>query len=91
MKNSEQQLGKSGSAEACSVDDRILRPVRDRNDWPRTAPEGEAVRRIAVLDTETTGLAVERHEIIELCVAIVQVNDAGRIVAVEVVRSGLSE
>ena len=70
-------------------DKRVLHPVRDRDNWPRLAPEGEAVRRIAVIDCETTGLAVERHQIIELCMAIVLVNDAGRIVAVEVVRSGL--
>ena len=70
-------------------DKRMLLPVRDREDWPRLAPEGEATRRIAVIDCETTGLAVERHQIIELCVAIVLVNDAGRIVAVEAVRSGL--
>ena len=89
MKNSEQRPEKSGSAEACPAAHRILRPVRGRNDWPRTAPEGTAVRRLAVVDTETTGLAVERHQIIELCVAIVLVNDAGRIIAVEVVRSGL--
>lgn len=89
MKNSEQQPEPSGSAEACPVDWRILRPVRARNDWLRKAPYEGAVRRIAVVDTETTGLAVERHQIIELCMAIVLVNDAGRIVAVEVVRSGL--
>ena len=89
MKNSEQRPEVSGSVEACPVNRRILRPVRGRNDWPRTAPEGDAVRRIAVVDTETTGLAVERHHIIELCMAIVLVNDSGHIVAVEVVRSGL--
>lgn len=89
MKDSEQRPKVSGSAEACPVDRRILRPVRGRDDWPRMAPEGDAVRRIAVVDSETTGLAVERHQIIELCVAIVLVNAAGHIVAVEVVRSGL--
>ena len=89
MKNSEQQPEASGSAEACPVDRRILLPVRSRNEWPHTAPEEDAVRRIAVVDTETTGLAVERHHIIELCVAIVQVSDTGRIVAIEIVRSGL--
>ena len=90
MKNSEQQPEASGSAEACPVDRRILLPVRSRNEWPHTAaPEEDAVRRIAVVDTETTGLAVERHQIIELCVAIVQVSDTGRIVAIEIVRSGL--
>lgn len=89
MKNSEQQPEVSGSVEACLGEQRILRPVRGRNDWPRTAPEGDAVRRIAIIDCETTGLAVERHQIIELCMAIVLVNDSGHIVAVEVVRSGL--
>lgn len=79
----------SGNDNARLRDKRTLRPVRDRDDWPRTAPEGQAVRRIAVIDCETTGLAVERHQIIELCMAIVQVNDDGRIVAVESVRSGL--
>ena len=68
---------------------RELHPVRGRNDWPRTAPEGEAVRRVAVIDCETTGLTVERHQIIELCMAVVRVNETGRIVAVESVRSGL--
>ncbi len=89
MKYFEQQPEECGSAEARPVDQRILRLVRGRNDWPRRAPEGETVRRIAVVDSETSGLAVERHQIIELCVAIVLVNDAGRIVAVEAVRSGL--
>ena len=89
MKNSEQQPEPSGSAEVCPVDRRILRPVRARNDWLRKAPYEGAVRRIAVVDTETTGLAVERHQIIELCMAVVLVNDAGRIAAVEVVKSGL--
>lgn len=89
MKDSEQQPEASGSAEACSVDQRILRPIRGRNDWLRTSRQGDAVRRIAVIDCETTGLAVERHQIIELCMAIMQVNNDGRIVAVESVRSGL--
>jgi DNA polymerase-3 subunit epsilon len=91
MKDSEQLPEVSGNAEACPVDERILRPIRGRNDWPRTASEGEAVRRIVVVDTETTGLAVERHQIIELCMAVVLVNAAGHIVAVEVVRSGLND
>lgn len=76
-------------AEIGNDEKRALHPVRGRNDWPRRAPEGDEVRRIAVVDTETTGLAVERHQIIELCMAIVLVNASGRIAAVEVVRSGL--
>ncbi|BDI60137.1 exonuclease domain-containing protein [Qipengyuania nanhaisediminis] len=89
MEELNKQPAGSGNDNARLRDQKILRPVRDRDDWPRTAPEGEAVRRIAVIDCETTGLAVDRHQIIELCMAIVQVNDAGRIVAVESVRSGL--
>ena len=89
MKDPEQQPGVSGVREARPLDRRTLHPVRGRDDWPRTAPEGEATRRIAVVDTETTGLALEKHQVIELCVAIAEVNDAGRIVAVPTVRSGL--
>ncbi len=89
MNDLKQQPGVSGVGEARPLDRRMLHPVRGRDDWPRTAPEGEATRRIAVIDTETTGLAVERHQVIELCAAIVEVDDAGRIVAVPTVRSGL--
>ena len=89
MKDSERQPGVSGIGGTRSLDQRMLHPVRGRDDWPRTAPEGETIRRIAVIDTETTGLTVERHQIIELCAAIVEVNSAGRIVALPTVRSGL--
>ncbi|GAB5351926.1 3'-5' exonuclease [Qipengyuania sp. 483] len=89
MNKLNEQPAASGNHDARPGERRILRPVSNRDDWPRTAPEGEDVRRIAVIDTETSGLAVERHQIIELCMAIVLVNDAGRIAAVESVRSGL--
>lgn len=68
---------------------RILQAVRDRNDWPRRAQEGEEYRRICVLDTETNGLNLSKHQIIELCAAIVLVNGAGRISAVQSVMTGL--
>ena len=89
MKDSEQQPGASGVGDACPLDRRVLQPVRGRNDWPRTAPEDTATRRTMVIDTETTGLNVENHQVIELCAAIVEVNEAGRVVAVPTVRSGL--
>lgn len=81
--------GVPGDSGVSAEERRTLQPVRGRDDWPRSGPEGETVRRIAIVDCETTGLAVERYTIIELCMGIVQVNDNGRIVAVEVVRSGL--
>lgn len=89
MNEVEQQPEKSGIGDTRPLNRRVLQPVRGRDDWPRAASEGEPTRRIAVIDCETTGLAVERHQIIELCMAIVQVNDAGRIIALESVRSGL--
>ncbi|MEL7739063.1 3'-5' exonuclease [Citromicrobium bathyomarinum] len=88
--NSYQHMpGTPGISDATSGERRILYPVRDRAAWPRTAPEGEQVRRICVLDTETTGLRTEKHKIIELCGAGVLVDDRGRVVAVEQVKTGL--
>jgi DNA polymerase III subunit epsilon len=89
MQDIKHQPSATGENDAHPSAGRILRPVRSREDWPRTASDVETVRRIAVIDCETTGLAVEHHQIIELCMAVVLVNDAGRIAAVEVVRSGL--
>ncbi|UBS32780.1 DNA polymerase III subunit epsilon [Altererythrobacter sp. N1] len=88
--NSLQHLpGAPGSSDARSDEPRILLPVRSRTDWPRTAAEGEQVRRICVLDTETTGLRLEKHKIIELCGAVVLVNEAGHVVAIEEVKTGM--
>ena len=79
----------AGDSGAPSGQQRILRAVRDRDDWPRRAREGEMLRRICVLDTETNGLNLSKHQIIELCAAIVDVSDTGRIVAVRSVMTGL--
>ena len=89
MNELNQRLVASGGSETCPSNQRVLRPVRGRDNWPRTAPEGEVVRRIAVLDVETTGLAVEKHQVIELCAAVVEINKAACIVAVPTVRTGV--
>lgn len=81
--------GTPGFNRMSSAQRRILQAVRDRKDWPRRAREGEKFRRICVLDTETTGLNLSKHQIIELCAAIVDVSDTGRIVAVRSVMTGL--
>ncbi len=88
--NSLQHLASApGTNGARSGELRILYPVRGRAGWPHTASESERVRRICVLDTETTGLRIEKHQIIELCGAVVLVDDRGRVVAVEQVKTGL--
>lgn len=67
---------------------RILTPVRQREDWAKTVEGHQPLRRITVLDTETTGLDWRRHQIIEIAVARVLVDAAGRIVSIE--RTGSS-
>lgn len=67
---------------------RILTPVRRREDWAKTVEGNQPLRRITVLDTETTGLDWRRHQIIEIAVARVLVDAAGRVVGIE--RTGSS-
>lgn len=62
---------------------RLLTPVRNREDWAKTVEGNQPLRRITVLDTETTGLDWRRHSIIEIAVARVLVDAAGRIVGIE--------
>ena len=89
MNSSNFKLTIAGDNGAPSGQQRILQAVRNRDDWPRRAREGEEYRRICVLDTETNGLNLSKHQIIELCAAIVLVNAAGRIVGVQSVITGL--
>jgi len=70
---------------------RVLTPVRQREDWPREAVGNQQLRRIAVLDTETTGLDWIRHKTIEICAAIVNVDANGRIAAIEGMGSGVED
>lgn len=67
---------------------RILTPVRKREDWTKVVEGNQPLRRITVLDTETTGLDWRRHSIIEIAVVRVLVDPAGRIAGIE--RTGSS-
>ena len=89
MNSSNLTPGTPGCNDTPSGQPRTLKAVRARDDWPRQTREGEKFRRICVLDTETTGLNLAKHKIIELCAAIVDVSDTGRIVAVRSVMTGL--
>lgn len=70
---------------------RTIHPIRRRDDWPLDPPDGAAVRRLIVLDTETTGFDPLRHEVIEICAARVCIDGAGRVCAVETIRTGLRD
>lgn len=68
---------------------RVLLPVRGRADWPLEYDSNQSLRRVAVIDTETTGLDWAKHWVIEICAASVLVNTKGRIVTIERVGTGL--
>ncbi len=69
----------------------LLNPVHGRDRWPRYAPSGLQMRRVAVIDTEAEGLDPLRHGLLEIAVAIVAVDDAGDIVAIERVITGMRD
>jgi DNA polymerase-3 subunit epsilon len=71
---------------------KIQRPARERADWPPVPPEqATGLRQICLIDTETTGLDWQRHKLIEICAAIVQVNALGRIVGIQSIGSALED
>ena len=70
---------------------RILLPVRTREEWPKEAAADRPLRRIAIIDTETTGLDWTRHKVIEVAAAAVLVDETGRIVAIPSLGTGLND
>ena len=70
---------------------RTLHRARTREEWPRSAPDGVKVRRVCLIDTETTGLDHEKHQIIEICAAVVLVDDGGNIIAMPSLGTGLQD
>jgi len=91
MNSLQQQPDDTGSNAPARNPQRVIRPTRSRNDWPRSAPDDDSVRRLCVIDVETTGIDVDRHLVIEICAAIVLVNGAGRIVGVESIGTGVRD
>lgn len=92
----ENGAAKSGSAKtiiasARDNERRVLLPVRTRSEWPKQPAADRPLRRIAIIDTETTGLDWTRHSVIEVAAAAVLVDDAGRIAAIPSLGSGLND
>ncbi len=69
---------------ACAGDPdvRILRRVSSLNDLPLAERVTGTVRRVAIVDTETTGTDVIHDEIIDIAVVVIEVDEAGEIVGI---------
>jgi len=67
---------------------RILKRVQPLASWPRSTQQ--KVTRIAVIDTETTGLDRDEDQIIDFAAAMIAIDEQGRIAAVEGWGAGLN-
>ena len=69
---------------ACAGDPdvRILRRASSLNDFPLAERVNGTVRRVAIVDTETTGTDVLHDEIIDIAVVVIEVDEAGEIVGI---------
>ncbi len=65
---------------ADNPDIRILRRVSKLEDFPLSSRGDEPVRRIALVDTETTGTNPETDELIDIAVVMLEVDLSGQIV-----------
>lgn len=91
--NGEAESGSAKTIIASARDNerRVLLPVRTRSEWPKQPADDRPLRRIAIVDTETTGLDLPRHSVIEVAAAAVLVDDEGRIAAIPSLGSGLND
>jgi DNA polymerase-3 subunit epsilon len=72
-------------------DIRILRRVNTPDTFPLAADPVGTTRRIAIVDTETTGTDPQLDEIIDIAVIIVEVDEAGQIVRIDSVGQALRD
>nr|WP_247710923.1 exonuclease domain-containing protein [Qipengyuania aestuarii] len=72
-------------------DVRILRRITPLSEWQAPAVAGRPHTKIAVIDTETTGLDPQYDELIEIAIAMIVIDDQGRIIAVHSSRSGMQQ
>ena len=76
---------------ATREDVRILRRMRPISELVNSGPPIGSTRRIAIVDTEATSVDVQTAEVIEIAAAVVLVDDAGEMRAVEETRRGLRD
>lgn len=73
----------AGAGELFRADDpdiRVLRRVSSLGDLPLADRVTGTVRRVGIVDTETTGTDVLQDEIIDIAVVVIEVDEAGEIV-----------
>lgn len=76
---------------ASREDVRILRRVRPISELVNDGPQIGPTRRIAIVDTETTSVDVQTAEVIEIAAAVVLVDEAGEIRAIDKALRGLRD
>lgn len=74
--------GTMPTTDASDPDIWILRRVSPLADFPLAEHKGGAIRRIAIVDVETTGTDVDRDEAIDVAVVIVEIDAGGEIVGI---------
>ncbi|MBD58511.1 MAG: hypothetical protein CL808_00075 [Citromicrobium sp.] len=70
---------------------RVLHRITPLSEWQAPADAGPPFMKVAVLDTETTGFDPQYDELIEIAVAMIVIDDRGRVIAVESLRIGLQQ
>lgn len=70
---------------------RVLHRITSLSEWQTPANACRPFMKIAVIDTESTGFDPQYDELIEIAVAMIVIDDQGRVIAVESLRSGMQQ